>query len=134
MMSDRSGAGRLRNPRRHNDVRTALVLVGASLCILLAGCAPHSFSVMATSIPGKFDASTCKQLPNLMKANAADIKRIEEAMSKASTAAEGAAINFAVYSPRLSQLQADRTFLAEAFAEKKCEAEASPALSRPPLR
>ena len=108
------------------------VLLRASLLTLLAGCSSHSFSVMAISVPGKFDASTCKQLPGLMKANVADIKRIEDAMNKASTSAEGPAINFTVHSPRLAQLRADRAFLSDAFAEKKCEAEAPPVLPPPP--
>ena len=90
--------------------------------------------VAAVSVPGKFDAYTCKQLPNLIKANAADITRIEAAMNKAATEAAGAAINFAVHSSRLAQLHADRTFLAETFTEKKCEAEAAPALPPPPAR
>lgn len=101
--------------------KTELVLWGASVLTLLAGCSSHNFLVMATTVPGKFDGYTCKQLPNLVKGNAADMKRIESAMGKASASNEGPAINFAVYSPRLTQLQTDRALLAEAFSQKRCQ-------------
>lgn len=100
--------------------------------MLLAGCGNHGFMVSAISVPAKFDAYTCKQLTGLTALNIAEIKRIEGAMSKASTATVGPAINFAVHSSRLAQLRADKAYLAETYAEKKCEAEVAPALPSPP--